>query len=104
MQDAVEMAVLSTVQHPNIVSVYSCLTDMVECEGLDASASTGGALRTRYRRLRPEEDPEGEATAFNIVVMEVGRVAQRPGGGSHAHARSPLGRRQGPPMFWRARA
>ncbi len=33
MQDAAEMAVLSSVQHPNIVSVYSCLTDMVEAEG-----------------------------------------------------------------------
>jgi len=30
MQDAVEMAVLSSIQHPNVVSVYSCLTDMVE--------------------------------------------------------------------------
>jgi hypothetical protein len=27
------MAVLSSVQHPNIVSVYSCLTDMVEAYG-----------------------------------------------------------------------
>jgi hypothetical protein len=30
MMDAVEMAVLSSVQHPNIVQVYSCLTDMIE--------------------------------------------------------------------------
>ena len=40
MQDAVEMAVLSSVQHPNIVSVYSCLTDMVETPG--ARALRGG--------------------------------------------------------------
>jgi hypothetical protein len=33
MKDAVEMAVLSSVTHPNIVSVYSCMTDMVEVEG-----------------------------------------------------------------------
>ena len=33
MQDAVEMAVLSSVQHPNIVTVYACLTDMVETAG-----------------------------------------------------------------------
>jgi len=33
MQDAVEMAVLSSIQHPNVVSVYSCLTDMVESGG-----------------------------------------------------------------------
>jgi hypothetical protein len=30
VSDAMEMAVLSSVQHPNIVQVYSCLTDMVE--------------------------------------------------------------------------
>jgi hypothetical protein len=29
VSDAMEMAVLSSVQHPNIVQVYSCLTDMV---------------------------------------------------------------------------
>jgi hypothetical protein len=39
MKDAVEMAVLSSVQHPNIVTVYSCLTDMVE------TAGEGGSLR-----------------------------------------------------------
>jgi hypothetical protein len=30
MRDAVEMAVLTSVQHPNIVKVYACLTDLVE--------------------------------------------------------------------------
>lgn len=30
MKDAVEMAVLSHIRHPGIVSVYSCFTDMVE--------------------------------------------------------------------------
>jgi hypothetical protein len=38
MKDAVEMAVLSSVQHPNIVSVYSCLTDMVDVSGGRARA------------------------------------------------------------------
>jgi hypothetical protein len=33
MQVATEMAVLSTVHHPNIVSVFCCLTDMVEAAG-----------------------------------------------------------------------
>ncbi len=33
MMDAVEMAVLSTVSHPNIIQVYTCLTDMVEVGG-----------------------------------------------------------------------
>jgi hypothetical protein len=29
-QDAMEMAVLSHVRHPGIVTVYDCLTDVVE--------------------------------------------------------------------------
>jgi hypothetical protein len=33
MKDAVEMAVLSSVSHPNVVSLYACLNDMVECYG-----------------------------------------------------------------------
>jgi hypothetical protein len=33
MSGALEMAVLSSVTHPNIVQVYSCMTDMVEVEG-----------------------------------------------------------------------
>jgi hypothetical protein len=32
VSDAMEMAVLSSVQHPNIVQVFSCLTDMVYIE------------------------------------------------------------------------
>jgi hypothetical protein len=33
VSDAMEMAVLSSVQHPNIVQVYCCLTDMIEVKG-----------------------------------------------------------------------
>jgi hypothetical protein len=36
MKDALEMAVLTTVSHPNIIQVYNCFTDMVE----DAGAAT----------------------------------------------------------------
>jgi hypothetical protein len=46
MKDAVEMAVLSSVQHPNIVSVYSCLTDMVEIGGGEVWPDLTGKLRT----------------------------------------------------------
>jgi serine/threonine protein kinase len=35
VSDAMEMAVLSSVQHPNIVQVYSCLTDMVPEEDIE---------------------------------------------------------------------
>jgi hypothetical protein len=31
-------------------------------------------MRTKYRRLRADEDPEGELATYNIVVMEVSRV------------------------------
>ena len=78
MKDAVEMAVLSTVRHPNVVQVYSCMTEMVElADGGSLNSSSGGgggggsgppaAMRPRFRRLFPGEDPEG--TVCNIVVM-----------------------------------
>ena len=41
--DAMEMAVLSSVQHPNIVSVYACLTDMVEVAPPAAASTPAGA-------------------------------------------------------------
>jgi hypothetical protein len=31
-------------------------------------------MRTRYRRLGANEDPEGALTTYNIVVMEVGAI------------------------------
>ena len=37
------MAVLSTVNHPNIVQVYACLTDMVEMAGERARRSRRSA-------------------------------------------------------------
>ncbi|KIY94397.1 Mitogen-activated protein kinase kinase kinase 9 [Monoraphidium neglectum] len=72
LQDAVEMAVLSSVQHPNIVQVFACLTDMVKTTDNHfggRSASFTGGVKTHYRRLRPEEDPD-EAVTHNIIVME----------------------------------
>jgi hypothetical protein len=47
MKDALEMAVLTTVSHPNIIQVYNCFTDMVEDAGGqagDTHDSTGLAL------------------------------------------------------------
>jgi hypothetical protein len=35
LKSAVEMAVLTCIQHPNIVRVYACLTDLVEEAGGD---------------------------------------------------------------------
>jgi hypothetical protein len=138
LQVATEMAVLSTVHHPNIVSVYSCLTDMIEAPGagarallafasaraqrparasalrllprapgpsgrasflcpnptktkppppplsprapeMDAGKSIGATMlsemRTRYRRLRPNEDLDGDMPTYNIVVRSWGFFA-----------------------------
>ncbi|KAI8462418.1 MAG: kinase-like domain-containing protein [Monoraphidium minutum] len=77
VSDAMEMAVLSTVNHPNIVQVYSCLTDMVEAPALgafggpDMAAPRDGAPRMpRYRRLAAGEYEEHAGPTYNIVVME----------------------------------
>ena len=45
MQHATEMAVMSSIQHPNVVAVYSCLTDMVE-------ASPSGARQAQVQPRR----------------------------------------------------
>jgi hypothetical protein len=94
VSDAMEMAVLSTVNHPNIVQVYCCLTDMVEVRGpggADAAHSSAPALPAlgahggggggygaasvaprvpRYRRMLPGEDEEAAGPTYNVVVME----------------------------------
>mmetsp|Transcript_16992 Transcript_16992/g.50930 ORF Transcript_16992/g.50930 Transcript_16992/m.50930 type:complete len:923 (-) Transcript_16992:424-3192(-) len=80
MKDALEMALLTTVSHPFIIQVYSCLTDMVE-DARNANSTNGGApvagqqpsgepgrLNLRFRRLRPDEDPA--IATCNILVME----------------------------------
>jgi hypothetical protein len=43
MKDALEMAVLTTVSHPNIIQVYNCFTDMVEDAG-EVGAGSGRLL------------------------------------------------------------
>jgi len=91
VSDAMEMAVLSSVQHPNIVQVYCCLTDMVLIEDYNGSCDsansfpsppssvgrrTGSSLaalnnpqmKPRFRRLLPGE--EIDVPTYNIVVME----------------------------------
>lgn len=40
MKDALEMAVLTTVSHPNIIQVYNCFTDMVEDAGGQGNGPT----------------------------------------------------------------
>jgi hypothetical protein len=43
MKDALEMAVLTTVSHPNIIQVYNCFTDMVEDAGEAQVLQAAGA-------------------------------------------------------------
>ncbi|GBF87615.1 hypothetical protein Rsub_00326 [Raphidocelis subcapitata] len=59
MKDAVEMAVLSHIRHPGIVSVYSCFTDCVEDD----------AWRGPCPRYRPALPDDSGLTA-NVIVME----------------------------------
>ncbi|GBG00219.1 hypothetical protein Rsub_12704 [Raphidocelis subcapitata] len=75
VSDAMEMAVLSSLgQHPNVVAVYSCLTDMAVTGGSgggggdDCGAAARPASPPRFRRALPDE--ELDAPTFNIVVME----------------------------------
>ncbi|KAI8470351.1 MAG: hypothetical protein J3K34DRAFT_521472 [Monoraphidium minutum] len=94
LKDAVEMAVLSMVQHPNIVALYAALTDMVEAAAPDGAdggsfgsvgggsvggpgSSLGGGgggdgvgAGLRFRRLRPEEDAGEGCPVVNILVLE----------------------------------
>jgi serine/threonine protein kinase len=45
MKDAVEMAVLSSIQHPNIVQVFTCLTDCVDVGGSASKSLPGSGLQ-----------------------------------------------------------
>jgi hypothetical protein len=45
MKDALEMAVLTTLSHPHIVQMYSCLTNMVEDAGEVEGGGAGGGDR-----------------------------------------------------------
>jgi tRNA A-37 threonylcarbamoyl transferase component Bud32 len=56
MKDALEIAVLTTISHPNVVQVYMFLVDMVMED-------------VRFRRLQPDEDDNNIATC-NVMVME----------------------------------
>lgn len=71
MKDALEMAVLTTVSHPNIIQVYNCFTDMVEDAStsgavLPAAANAEGRINVRFRRLQPDEDRS--LATCNILV------------------------------------
>ncbi|KAF6257680.1 kinase-like domain-containing protein [Scenedesmus sp. NREL 46B-D3] len=80
-KSAMEMAALSTLRHPNIVTCYACLTDMVQ-ERLPAaldlsriSSSTSlrqqqGPLGIRFRPASESDLSDSAVDSFNILVME----------------------------------
>jgi len=68
MKDALEMAVLTTVSHPNIIQVYNCFTDMVEDASGTNQPMTEGRINVRFRRLQADEDRS--LATCNILVME----------------------------------
>eukprot|EP00878_Enallax_costatus_P015503 GHUV01016238.1.p1 GENE.GHUV01016238.1~~GHUV01016238.1.p1 ORF type:complete len:617 (+),score=197.61 GHUV01016238.1:372-2222(+) len=71
MKNAMEMAVLTTIRHPNIVRVYACLTDMVE-EAAPGITPAPDGLNRRFRPVRAGgQAAEGLSSLCNIVVMEV---------------------------------
>jgi hypothetical protein len=73
------MAVLSTVQHPNIVQMYACLTDVVEVfEGEQTGAGGRGALRA-----------QGVGKAERAPRRAVGRAACGPGAAAVPRPRTP---------------
>eukprot|EP00879_Flechtneria_rotunda_P011534 GHRR01012048.1.p1 GENE.GHRR01012048.1~~GHRR01012048.1.p1 ORF type:complete len:530 (+),score=174.35 GHRR01012048.1:2440-4029(+) len=78
MKIAMEMAVMESLSHPNIVRVYDCLTDMVEEAvsgqingGSDQNVSNPG-LNPIMMRFRPigANDPEDQASC-NLMIMEL---------------------------------
>lgn len=65
MKDAMEMAILMSVRHPNIIQVYTCLTDMVEDVVLLPDCTV---KQQRYRKLMPQD--AGTLATCNMLVME----------------------------------
>ncbi|KIY98940.1 hypothetical protein MNEG_9020 [Monoraphidium neglectum] len=63
---AMEMAVLSSVQHPSIVQAYACLPDMARLP--DDTRSPAPTLT--FRGLLPGEDAHG-AAACDVLIMEL---------------------------------
>eukprot|EP00775_Hariotina_reticulata_P003126 gene3126-3404_t len=83
VKNAMEIAVMQNMSHPNIVRVYSCLTDMVEeaelppgarrnSSDLDAAGqSSTNPAQLRYRALDDNESLNRNPFTCNIVVMEL---------------------------------
>ncbi|KAF6257683.1 hypothetical protein COO60DRAFT_1701734 [Scenedesmus sp. NREL 46B-D3] len=80
-KSAMEMAALSTLRHPNIVTCYACLTDMVQERlpaALDLSKSSSstslrqqqGPLGIRFHPASESDLSDSAVDSFNILVME----------------------------------
>jgi serine/threonine protein kinase len=80
-KSAMEMAALSTLRHPNIVTCYACLTDMVQetlPAAIDLSSTSSstflkqqqGAPGIRFRLASAADLADSSGDSFNILVME----------------------------------
>ncbi|KAF6262257.1 kinase-like domain-containing protein [Scenedesmus sp. NREL 46B-D3] len=72
IKSAMEMAAMSSLKHPNIVSTYACLTDMVEERRPAGSASSKQQqpLNLCFRKATASDLTEETRDTYNIVVME----------------------------------
>jgi hypothetical protein len=78
IKSAMEMAAMSSLKHPNIVSTYACLTDMVEerrpAASISRSASASSLLQQplnlRFRKSTASDLTDATRDTYNIVVME----------------------------------
>ncbi|GBF88715.1 hypothetical protein Rsub_01614 [Raphidocelis subcapitata] len=64
--DAIEMAVLSSTQHPHIVQVYACLADMIE----DSPPRPPGSSMSLPRFRRALTQDANHAASCSLIVME----------------------------------
>ena len=65
MKDALEMAVLTSVSHPNIIQVYSCFTDMVEDAGRRLAATAGVLAAGTF----VQENQQASSSAFSWIEL-----------------------------------
>jgi hypothetical protein len=80
IKSAMEMAAMSSLKHPNIVSTYACLTDMVEDKqpasslrrsvSANASSMLQQPLNLRFRKATASDLADETRDTYNIVVME----------------------------------
>jgi serine/threonine protein kinase len=75
-KSAMEMAALSTLRHPNVVTCYACLTDMVQEQQPAAAAAAAAAPDGQQRRNSLAVTPS--ITASSFIGSNIGRRDSAP--------------------------